>query len=91
MVAAAQIAQRAGRPLAVLGAHLSDDDWPADVEMLDPSLAAPRPGALWRLGRALSARQQLADPWTLLPLYARQPEAQEVWQRKQRQTADQHK
>ena len=91
ILTAAQLVQRAGRPLAVLGAHLPDGDWPDDVEKLDPALAAPRADAVWRLGRALSARRQLADPWTLLPLYARRPDAEEVWQRKQRDIVDQHK
>ena len=91
VLTAAQLVQRAGRPLAVLGAHLCHDDWPAGIEMLDPSLAAPRADALWRLGQALSATQAPTDPWTLLPLYARPPEAEEVWQRKQRHPANQHK
>ena len=83
-----QLCDRAPRPLAVLGAHLPDFEWPDEIEPLDPSLAAPRSEVVWRLGRERAAHDDYADPWTLVPLYARRPEAEEVWERRRKQPAE---
>jgi len=46
-----------------------------------------RPGAIARQGLALAERGELADPMHLAPVYLRRPEAEEIWERRQRQGA----
>jgi len=66
----------------ILGDHLPDQDWPADVQLLDPALAVPRSESVWRIGRAMAAAGQFTPALDLVPLYVRLPEAEELWQEK---------
>jgi len=43
-----------------------------------------RPSIVGRLGAEMAARGELTDPLRLEPVYIRPPEAQEVWERKER-------
>lgn len=77
----------AGRPLAILADVLPDgaDAALADapgVRRLPRELAAPRGEAVWRLGRDRARRGDFTDPLALLPLYARPPEAEELWKQR---------
>ena len=80
-----QLLETAPRPLALLGSRLPKHPWPGDVQPLDPQLAVPRSDQVWRLGRALAQQNRYADPMTLTPLYARIPEAEQLWQKRQLQ------
>ena len=80
-----QLLQTAPRPLALLGNRLPDHPWPGDVQPLDAQLAVPRSEQVWRLGSALARQNNFADPMTLTPLYARPPEAEQLWQKRQLQ------
>ena len=78
-----RICGQSPRPLLVLGDSVSALDWPADVETLDERLAVPRSDVVWRLGRDRSLQHQFTEPFGLLPLYARRPEAEELWEQRQ--------
>ena len=76
----AEMLEHAPRPLAVIADKLPDGtQFPADVQLLNSSLARPRSSAVWAIGRALAKQGSFADPVTLAPLYVRLPEAEEVW------------
>lgn len=80
-----QLLAIAPRPLAVVGDPLPRQllDSPADgVTLLDASLAIPRSQAVWQIGRSMANQKQYTDPLKLSPLYARPPEAQELWNRR---------
>ncbi len=47
--------------------------WPAGVEMI--AGGGPEPAGLARLCRLAAAREELCDPYMLLPLYLRRPDA----------------
>lgn len=72
-----ELCERVPGPLDVLGEHLPEHNWPADVTLLDPELAISRAEVVWQLGQALAKQQQFADPWMLVPLYVRRPEVEE--------------
>lgn len=79
-----ELCARGPSPLAVLGEHLPDYGWPTDVECLDATLAVPNSRMVWRLGRQLAKRGEFVDAIKFLPLYARAPEAVELWQNRTR-------
>ncbi len=82
----AELCQSAPAPLAVMGDHLPDFDWPGHVELLDRTLAVPTSGVVWRIGRDMAHRGEFTDPLKLLPLYARPPEAVELWNKRMEMT-----
>ncbi len=65
-----------GHPLPKIPEHLAHD-----VELLPPELTVGRSDVVWRLGRQLAQARSYADPFKLLPLYARPPEAQTLWKK----------
>lgn len=72
----------APRPLAIVGDPLPRQllDTPVDgVTLLEAPLAIPRSEAVWQIGRAMARQGQTTDPFKLSPLYARPPEAEELW------------
>ncbi|MFA7236550.1 MAG: tRNA (adenosine(37)-N6)-threonylcarbamoyltransferase complex dimerization subunit type 1 TsaB [Phycisphaeraceae bacterium] len=75
----AQVCERTERPLTVIGDHLPEYDWPADVTLLTGDRATPRAETLWRLARAAAKAGRYVDPYALTPLYVRLPEAEELW------------
>jgi len=83
LLSPAELVERAERPLAVIGDHLPDFDWPNDVECLGASLAMPSSAVVWRLGQKLAEAGTFTEPLALTPHYVRLPEAEEVWRAKQ--------
>ncbi len=80
-----QVLAQGARPLAILGdRHLPEVELPTDVHRLDEALAQPRAEVVWRLGRAMAKAGRFTDPLELLPLYARPPEAVELWEARAR-------
>lgn len=73
--------------MTVIGDHLPDHDWPADVTLLTGDHATPRAQVLWQLGRAAAKAGQFVDPYALTPLYVRLPEAEELWQQRNAEVA----
>lgn len=70
----------APRPVAVLGDPLpARSTWPEDVRVLPAELARPEASAVWRVGRAMAARGAFVEPAQLAPIYARPPEAVQLW------------
>ncbi|MGN6368373.1 MAG: tRNA (adenosine(37)-N6)-threonylcarbamoyltransferase complex dimerization subunit type 1 TsaB [Phycisphaerae bacterium] len=79
-----------GAPIALLGEGI-DYHRPAldpllaahpNLHLLDPALWPPRAETVYHLGRRLAQEGRYADPRTLLPIYIRLPEAEEVWRKK---------
>ncbi|HEX7009335.1 MAG TPA: tRNA (adenosine(37)-N6)-threonylcarbamoyltransferase complex dimerization subunit type 1 TsaB [Phycisphaeraceae bacterium] len=81
-----ELLREAPRPVAVLGdplpalpAELAQDE---GVTILPATLAQPRSEAVWRLGRAMAQQGAWADAMRLTPLYAREPEAVTLWEKR---------
>ncbi len=85
LMTAPQVCEKSPRPLAVIAAKPLDHPWPGDIEILEPHYAQPDSRIVWQLGRAAAAQGSFADPMTLTPLYARAPEAETLWQKRQEQ------
>jgi tRNA A37 threonylcarbamoyladenosine modification protein TsaB len=51
--------------------------------ILDKTLWPAKAESVWRLGQKQAAVRQFDDPYKLTPLYIRQPEAEELWEKKQ--------
>jgi tRNA threonylcarbamoyladenosine biosynthesis protein TsaB len=51
--------------------------------MLDKALWPARAESVWRLGQKQVAAGRFEDPYALIPLYIRRPEAEEIWEKKQ--------
>ena len=81
LLTAEQVCNDTVRPLAVLGDHLPDYAWPDYVTVLDSRLALPCSNVVWRLARA--GGRSFVDPLSLIPLYAREPEAAVLWRKRQ--------
>ncbi len=80
----AQLLDYAPRPLMLLGDPLPalPEPLPNGVTLLPADLALASSEAVWHLGRSASNREQYIDPLALLPLYARRPEAEELWEKR---------
>ena len=81
----AQLLAESPRPLAIIGDPLPANDGPAHLDEdgvchLPPPMAIPRSEQVWHLGRA--AADRTTDPFDLLPLYAREPEAVALWNKR---------
>ncbi len=79
----------APRPLGVVGDTLGKipSELATDVTPLPQEWVIGRSQAVWRLGRTQAERDHFIDPLKLQPLYARPPEAQELWEQRHRQGA----
>ena len=51
-----------------------------ELGVLDSSLAKPQVQAIWQIGQRLASDLQYTDAYTLVPLYAREPEAVKLWE-----------
>ena len=83
-----QLLDTAPQPLAIVGDPLPPRllDTPAPpipptdgITLLDTSLAIPRSESVWQIGQAMASQGQYTDPFKLSPIYARPPEAEELW------------
>jgi len=74
----------APRPLTLLGEGLAHHDLRAQGVNVprpdDPDLHLPRPHAVWHLGRQRARAGDFTPPERLLPIYARRPQAQRLWE-----------
>ena len=72
------------RPLAVIGDPVPDipDHDQHGVTLLPPELAIAQSSAVWKLGQLQAQQGCYTDPQLLVPLYARPPEAQELWEQR---------
>lgn len=81
-----ELLQAAPRPVAVLGDPLpplpQDAATLEGVTVLPASLAVASAQAVWRIGREMAAAGEFTDPWKLVPLYVRPPEAVELWNKR---------
>lgn len=77
----AAVLEKAPRPLALLGegiaSHRQEIPPDAGIRVLEEPLWTPRADVLGRLAQLRLVRGQLADSFTLTPIYLRKPEAQE--------------
>lgn len=55
---------------------------PAGVTLLPAELAVPRAEAVWELGRAAARAGRFVDALHCEPIYARRPEAEELWDKR---------
>ena len=81
----AQLLSVAPRPLQLLGDPIPAFPAEDEVTALPANRAVPRSNVVWRLGREMAGRNEFVDPIALLPLYARRPEAEELWEKNRRQ------
>ena len=72
------------RPISIIGDPLPQlpDQLAQDVAILNPSYAVGQSQAVWHLGRLAAKTRNPDDPMTLAPLYIREPEAVELWNRR---------
>ncbi len=68
----------------LLGDHLPDlpGEFVDRVRVLDEGLAVPRSEGLWFAGRGYAERGEFLESDQLLPIYARVPEAVELWNKR---------
>ncbi len=80
----AELLGESPKPLCVIGDPLPTipDELADAVTVLDPARAVGRSPAVWRLGRSAAKTRPADDPMTLAPLYIREPEAVELWNRR---------
>jgi tRNA threonylcarbamoyladenosine biosynthesis protein TsaB len=74
---------QAPRPLAIMGDPLPPFAAEPAVTVLPAEAARPHSGAVWWLGRAAARAGHFVEPQALRPLYAREPEAKELWDRRE--------
>ncbi|MCC6681305.1 MAG: tRNA (adenosine(37)-N6)-threonylcarbamoyltransferase complex dimerization subunit type 1 TsaB [Phycisphaeraceae bacterium] len=80
LIALSDLLEKAPRPLSLLGKLPADFNPPQNVALLPEQ--TPRSDTLWRIARKRAVENQFADPATILPRYARPPEAVTLWQQK---------
>ena len=80
----AELLEASPRPMSVIGDPLPavPDHLAQGVKILDPERAIAQSTAVWHLGRKASKTRSPDDPMTLAPLYIREPEAVELWNRR---------
>lgn len=75
------------RPLMVLATPPPETDGQAGengVTWCEANRGVPRAEALWQLGHARGEAGHWTEPHALLPIYARPPEAVEMWERRKK-------
>jgi tRNA threonylcarbamoyladenosine biosynthesis protein TsaB len=83
----AELLGQTRRPLALLGEGLDyhrDALTGPDVQILPSNLWQPHARTVYRLGWRLARQNRFADPRKLIPIYLRRPEAEEVWEARNR-------
>lgn len=84
LMAMDQLLAQLPRPVLLLGEALAESIIGDRVERLPSGLAEPRSEHVFTIGRAMARRGLFTTGYDLLPLYARRPEAEEVWERNQK-------
>lgn len=79
-----QLLAEAGRPVAVAADKLPEFGTDAGVTRLPAEFGVGRAEVVWRIGREMAGRGEFADPATLAPLYAREPEAVTLWDEREK-------
>lgn len=82
VMAPAELLARTARPLALLGEGVAYHRLALtapEVSVLDEELSRPRAEVVLRLGWELACSGQFADPKSLVPIYLRRPEAEDLW------------
>lgn len=75
----------APRPLAIIShPNVPFDPTATGVRLLPRHCLEPRSQAVWSLGRHLARQHRFVDPYHVVPLYARLPEAQRLWENRQK-------
>ncbi len=77
LLSPAELGERTPRPRTVICDEPSSFEWPADVTLVDPSLAVPSSRVVWSMGRERAGSAAEVGPATLTPHYVRPPEAEE--------------
>ncbi len=78
----ADLLARTARPLALLGegvAYHRSALTGSEVSVLDEELNRPRAEVVLELGWELAGSGHFADPRSLVPIYLRRPEAEDLW------------
>jgi len=80
----AELLQASPKPISLIGDPLPTipDAYADGVAVLDPAHAVGRSPAVWHLGRIAAKTRPADDPMILAPLYIREPEAVELWNRR---------
>jgi tRNA threonylcarbamoyladenosine biosynthesis protein TsaB len=80
----AELLEASPRPVSLIGDPLPEvpDHLAQGVTILDPEKIVAQSQAVWRLGRRASKTREPDDPMRLAPLYIREPEAVELWNRR---------
>ena len=80
---AAEFLAAAPRPLTLMGEALGYHEFCGQgVVAVDPDLYLPTAQGAWRVGRRMAAAGLFTEYHQLLPVYARQPEAVRLWERR---------
>ncbi len=77
------------RPCAILGEGIPYHQTVIDrsrLPILDPETSRARAKIIYQLGAARAVRNDFDNPNELIPIYIRRPEAEEVWEKRQRQS-----
>jgi len=76
--------QASPKPISLIGDPLPTipDRFADGVTVLDPAYAVGQSPAVWHLGRTAAKTRPADDPMMLGPLYIREPEAVELWNRR---------
>lgn len=80
----AELLEACPRPVCLIGDPMPvvPDEPARGVTVLGPDYAVGRSAAVHRLGRRVAATRAPDDPMRLAPLYIREPEAVELWNRR---------
>jgi len=86
VVSAEEFLAAAPRPLTLIGEGLSYHDLLVESVTIpaadETSLHMPNAESLWQVGHAKAAAGEFTDYRQLLPVYARKPQAQRLWERR---------
>jgi len=81
-----QVLDQTPRPITILGQVLppipQDVDHIEQITVLDGDAALPQAESVYRLGRKAARRNEFVEPFDLVPLYVRRPEAVELWDKR---------
>lgn len=78
-----QFLSEAPRPLLLTGEALDHHRLGGEgIELTDPELRFPTAEGVWCVGRRMANREEFTEPHRVLPIYAREPEAVRLWEKR---------